>query len=241
MTLSRTAALVLATLSLPLLLGASGCGPVSRDGGAEDSEEQGQGQQPGKEEEEQEEQPQPSQPSCGSELHILGVYETHSDHSYNNHPPGAAAVHVERQGAMVLALSSYEPVHWTVTAEPGAVIEKVIINGYYDQSADVPPGVPVEIYAGPAGSFGTYAYAWPAAEGGSDPPGLVSAIEQAVGLQMTSFHGCYQSTSFVLHDDLDVTAACAEDSGYYLTGHVEDSCGPVDPGDGRRLRRALWQ
>jgi hypothetical protein len=44
---------------------------------------------------------------------------------------------------------------------------------------------------------------------------------------MTSFHGCYQATSFVLHDDLSVTAACAEDAGYFLTGHVETAaCEP---------------
>lgn len=231
MTRTPRAVFFLVAASFSLLLGASGCGPVVVGGGSgEDPDEQGQGQQPGDPGEPGQEPGQgPSAPSCGGELHILGVYETHGDHSgADNHPPGAATVHVARQGSQVLALSSYEPVHWTVTADPGAVIEKVIINGYHAQTADVPAGVPVEIHA-ESGTLGVYGYAWPSSEGGSDTQGLVSALEQLAGRQMTSFHGCYQATSFVLHDDLSVSAACTEDAGYYLTGHVDSSCGPQDP------------
>jgi hypothetical protein len=163
-------------------------------------------------------------PVCGQELHILGVYETHSGHGYGNHPTGAATVHVERKGSSVLALSSYEPVHWTVTAEPGVVLEKVILNGYHDQTADVPEGVPVEIHSGPDKSLGAYGYAWPSSEGGSDTPALVDAFEGEAGRAMTSFHGCYQANTFVLHDDLSVSSSCNVEAGYALTGHVESTC-----------------
>src|SRR5690349_12490728 len=66
-------------------------------------------------------------PVCGDELHIVGVYETHGDHNFDFHPPGAATVHVDRKSSSILVLSSYEPVHWTVTASDGAVLERVIL------------------------------------------------------------------------------------------------------------------
>ena len=162
--------------------------------------------------------------SCDAELHLIGVYETHGNHGGGNHPMGAAKVHVERQGSFILALSSYEPVSWTVTAEPGAIIEKVIINGYHDQKASVPAGVPVEIYSGPGTSLGAYGYAWPSSEGGSDTQGLVKALESLTGRPLSSFHGCYQADSFVLHGDLSGESSCSTQAGYTHTSYVADSC-----------------
>jgi hypothetical protein len=100
--------------------------------------------------------------ACNGELHVVGVYEAHGNHNSENHPNGAASVRIERPGHSILALSSYEPVHWTVTVADGVVLDQVILNGYYAQTADVPAGVPVEV-----NSLGAYAYAWPSASGGS--------------------------------------------------------------------------
>ncbi|UQA62594.1 hypothetical protein [Polyangium aurulentum] len=178
-------------------------------------------------------------PSCGDELHLIGIYESHGNHGYDNHPAGAASVHVERKGSSILALSSYEPVHWTVTAAEGVVLEKVILNGYHDQTADVPAGVEVEVHDGPDGSLGAYAYAWPSSEGGSDTQGLVSTLEGITGRALTSFNGCYQASSFTLHDDLTVDAACATEAGYEVTSYVADISGgdcdddPADPCAGK--------
>jgi hypothetical protein len=174
-----------------------------------------------------------SQPGdvCGNELHLIGVYETHGNHGGGVHPAGAATVHVERKGSSILALSSYEPVHWTVTVADGVVLEKVILNGYHDQTADVPAGVPVEVHAGPDGSLGAYAYAWPAAEGGSDTPALVDALVGITGRALTSFNGCYQASSFTLHDDLSVDAACATEAGYEVTSYASDVAGQDCDGD----------
>lgn len=162
-------------------------------------------------------------PVCGSELHLIGIYESHGNHSGGVHPPGAASVHVERQSSSILVLSSYEPVHWTVTAAEGVTLEKVILNGYHDQTADVPAGVVVETHDGPDGSLGAYAHAWPHAEGGSDTQALVAAVENLTGRALTSFHGCYQATHFTLHDDLQADSTCAVEQGYTQTSHVAES------------------
>jgi hypothetical protein len=163
----------------------------------------------------------PDRVPCGPELHILGVYETNSDHSYMNHPIGTGTVHVDRKGPVVLALSSYEPVDWTVTVGPDTVLKRVILNGYHGQNAVVPAGVPIDTYDGEDGWLGAIGYAWPSAEGGSDTPALVAAIEGVAEQEMTSFHGCYHATSFVLNDNLSVTTDCAVDQGYEVTGYVE--------------------
>lgn len=178
-------------------------------------------------------------PACGDELHLIGVYESHSGHSYDNHPPGAASVHVERKGSSILALSSYEPVHWTVTVADGVKLEKVILNGYHDQTADVPAGVTVEVHDGPDTSLGAYAYAWPSAEGGSDTQALVTALENLTGRALGSFNGCYHASSWTLHDDLSVESNCATDQGYEVTSYVADTIGeecdndPADPCAGK--------
>ena len=131
------------------------------------------------------------------ELHLMGVYETHSNHSGDSHPEGEASVYVTRTTPLVLALSSYEPVHWTVNAAAGARIQRIILNGLYNQRVTAPQDIPVEVHAGSAW-LGSYAYAWPSSSGGSDTPRLVSALEQRTGLSLSSFAGCYQGTSFTL-------------------------------------------
>ena len=73
------------------------------------------------------------------EVHVIGVYETNSNHSFNNHPTGFADVSVKysQSGPMqpiALAPSSYEPNQWRSKIDPGAIIDKIVLNGYYAQS-----------------------------------------------------------------------------------------------------------
>ena len=227
MTSNRRAVLILSAMLAPFATGAnsSGCGDIVI--GGDTPVENPPNDDPPNDE--------PSPVPCGPELHILGVYETNSDHSYMNHPTGTGTVHVDRKGSVVLALSSYEPVDWTVTVGPDTVLERVILNGYHDQTAVVPAGVPVDTYDNPEGWLGAIGYAWPYSEGGSDTPATVAAIENVADREMTSFHGCYHATSFVLNDDLGVTSDCDVDAGYELTGHVNPAtlsgqC-DVDPSD----------
>ena len=113
-------------------------------------------------------------PSGEPELHLLGVYEARSDHRSE----GAVSVNVTRKAPLILALSSYEPIHWTVDAASGSRIQRIILNGYYPQRVTAPAGIPVENHSGSGQWLGAYAYAWPSSSGGSDTPGLVSALEQ---------------------------------------------------------------
>src|SRR5262245_22549369 len=51
-------------------------------------------------------------PRCtpgAAEVHVVGVYETRSDHSFGDHPVGEGSVTIERPGTHVLVLSAYEP------------------------------------------------------------------------------------------------------------------------------------
>ncbi|MFP2928303.1 hypothetical protein ACLESO_24530 [Pyxidicoccus sp. 3LG] len=138
-------------------------------------------------------------PALGSpELHLLGVYESHSNHGGGEHPEGTAIVDVTRKAPLILALSSYEPIHWKVNALPGARIERIILNGFYPQQVTAPEGIPVENRSGYLNWLGAYAYAWPATSGGSNTPHLVSALESLTSRPLSSFAGCYQGTYFKL-------------------------------------------
>jgi hypothetical protein len=96
-----------------------------------------------------------------AELHVVGSYSAgggrHADGI-----TGEATVRVTRPGPSVLVLSNYEPVHWTVVAEEGAVIERVILNGRHAGSATAPDGVPVDgISHESTGTYWPIASYWP--------------------------------------------------------------------------------
>ena len=132
------------------------------------------------------------------ELRILGIYESRSDHSFGSHPTGEATVNVSRQGPTILVLSSYEPTHWTVNVVSGALVERVILNGYYDQTATVPAGVPIENHSPYQRWLGSYGYAWPDNTGGGSTANLIFRAEELTGQCLASFHGCYRATRFGL-------------------------------------------
>ena len=132
------------------------------------------------------------------ELHLIGVYEATSEHGNGNRATGAIEVKVERRNKpIILALSAYEPVNWNVTLEPGAVIEKIIVNGYYNQTVSGVSGVPIQVHTEEAtGNFiGNFIYKWGATPE-SNTPSLVTQLEQMNGTSLTSFQGCYRSTNF---------------------------------------------
>ena len=134
----------------------------------------------------------PSQP----ELHIVSVYEADGGHGG---PPGNITVDIDRPGNVVLVLSSYEPVDWTVREQAGTTIDEVILNGYHTQRL-VSGAASATVLDRSYESSGTYwtacGYAWPSSSGGCDTPGLVSAAELHSGLDLAGFVGCYHGTSF---------------------------------------------
>jgi hypothetical protein len=123
------------------------------------------------------------------ELHFLGVYEASNNHNV----VAPASVHLDRGTNVVLVVSSYEAVHWTVTVENGTTLDKVIVNGYENHEWTVPNGVDVDDYSGPGNYIESSPYEWDAE--GQD---FVAAVEQMTGLEMSSFHGCYRANDFEL-------------------------------------------
>ena len=136
------------------------------------------------------------------ELHLIGVYEANADHKNRNLSKSAIEIKVERRNKpIILALSAYEPVQWNITAEPGVVIEKIIVNGYHNQTVSGVPGIPIEehSYEETGNSLGDFIYnMWGATAESSNPSSLVTKLEQTNRTSLTSFQGCYRGTNFTI-------------------------------------------
>ena len=132
--------------------------------------------------------PNSSQP----ELHVLSAYEPANS---------TIAVHIERTTQMTVLLSSYEPVNWVLTVDPGVTIDKVLVNGYHSQNITLPNGIPYEIrsYDQTGTHFGgSCGYSLPYNGGGCDTNILLQGIQNHTGLGWTSFTGCYTASEFLL-------------------------------------------
>ena len=69
--------------------------------------------------------------NCDYEIHVLGSYESRSDHGFGYHPTGQSDVDITVIGnssrPLILVLSSYEPTLWRLTFPSDVTIHKVII------------------------------------------------------------------------------------------------------------------
>lgn len=157
---------------------------------------------------------------CRGELHFLALYDTTEG---SGEEVRSATVHVERPGSHVLVLSAYEPVRWTVTAQPGATVERVILNGYYDQEAVVAEGVAVESYTYETNQSALFdtAHTWSLAWGLGNPQAPVAIVEAEAQRPLTTFAGCYRASNFTLHEDASVSVDCSEGA---LSYHVNPPC-----------------
>jgi len=154
--------------------------------------------------------------SSDKELHLIGVYEATADHGNGNRAKSALAnpskrleIKVERRNKpMILALSAYEPINWNVTVEPGAVIEKIIVNGYNNQTVSGVSGIPIEkhSYAETGEYIGNFIYKWAAPPESTDTPSLVTKLQEINGTSLTSFQGCYRGTNFSIKGEQPQTA-----------------------------------
>ena len=141
--------------------------------------------------------------SGNKELHLIGVYEANADHGNRNYlSKSAIEIKVERRNKpIILALSAYEPVQWNITAEPGVVIEKIIVNGYHNQTVSGVSGIPIEehSYEETGNSLGDFIYnMWGAMAESSNTSSLVTKLEQRNGTSLTSFQGCYRGRNFTI-------------------------------------------
>jgi len=118
---------------------------------------------------------------------VVGVYESHGQHGGGCNPIGPFTVSVTTPGTHVLVLSAYEPVFWQVTAQNGATIERVIIDGYNEAFWDVPAGTIVEesTYEGSGQYIDGGAYTFGQAST------LIAYAETNTGATFTSYQGGY--------------------------------------------------
>ena len=140
--------------------------------------------------------------SGNKELHLIGVYEANAEHGNPNYlSKSAIEIKVERRNKpIILALSAYEPVQWNITTEPGAVIEKIIVNGYHNQTVSGVSGIPIEehSYEETGDSLGNFIYKWGATAESPNTSSLVAKLEQRNRTSLTSFQGCYRGTNFTI-------------------------------------------
>ena len=74
----------------------------------------------------------PSTVNNDTNVHVIGVYEAGSGHSFNYHPTYISNVCLNVNGSLldkplILVLTTYEPVHWVLHMPEGVVINKVIL------------------------------------------------------------------------------------------------------------------
>ncbi|MEG5059248.1 hypothetical protein QUB60_14970 [Microcoleus sp. A2-C5] len=149
--------------------------------------------------------------SSDKELHLIGVYEANSEHGNGNLSKSALAkptkrieINVEpRNKPIILALSAYEPVNWNINVEPGTVIEKIIVNGYHNQTVSGVSGIPIEehSYEETGDYIGEFIYKWGATTESPNTPSLVTKLEQINRTSLTSFQGCYRGTNFSIKSE----------------------------------------
>ena len=144
---------------------------------------------------------------CGApEVHVIGIYETSSDHTRT----GDAHVTIDRPGSHVLVLSAYEPTNWHVRLAAGATVRAVQLFGFGAQTVDLPGVLP-----GVAVMHGTACgYSYPYNGGGCDTNQLLTLAKTQAGVDITSFHGCYQATDWTLRADGTATSNCNTAAGY---------------------------
>lgn len=133
---------------------------------------------------------------------MIAMYETSGNHSVT----GDASVVIERPGEHILVLSAYVATNWHVRLATGATVRAVELLGYDPQTVDL-GSVPV--------TRGTACgYSYPYNGGGCDTNQLLALAEAQAGVGLTTFHGCYQASSWTLHADGTATSNCNTSAGY---------------------------
>ncbi|HSK05561.1 MAG TPA: hypothetical protein VK932_30145 [Kofleriaceae bacterium] len=164
--------------------------------------------------------PSPTEPpplGCGTpEVHVVGIYETSSNHS----TVGEARVAIERPGRHILVLSAYEATRWKIRLGANTRIREVRLLGYEPQTVDL-PNVPVT--RGPG-----CGYSYPYNGGGCDTDALLAGVKAHTGRDVTTFHGCYQASQWTLHADGTASSNCNTAAGYEVDELIASCDGPGD-------------
>lgn len=127
-------------------------------------------------------------------LRIIGVYHSGG----TDYDPGDCDVALNLDHDIALIVSAYDPVHWNVTNSGTGTITQIIADGYYEPVVTAPDGVPVTIL-GWDDSYWSSAYDFD----DYDAHLLAEYAEAATGLELTSFHGCYEGHQFTVDEGCD--------------------------------------
>lgn len=137
-----------------------------------------------------------------TQTHILGVYETRSDHhGADYHPMGTAYVHVSgsADSPINLVLSSYEPTNWVLDGEGVSSIGTIMINGFHQSTVTGFSANKIIDKTKPGNYFASSAFAWPNDDGGGNTPGLVAGVEAYFKAPISSFTGAYRSNDISIN------------------------------------------
>lgn len=123
------------------------------------------------------------------EVHVVGVYESSAPDTYLR--TGYADVRVTREGVpIVLVLSAFEPTNWRVTASAGVQLERVVLSGVHDQTADVPAGVELV----PTTTTDSCGLFWDSSAQCTEQ--ALASYASLAGAPVTSWAGCYKASAF---------------------------------------------
>lgn len=130
---------------------------------------------------------------ANSQLHVVSIYESRSDHSGpDNHPAGETTVTVRGGHNNVLFLSSYEPTVWKLKTLNHSKIKKVILNGYCEQKVE---GVDQSLVESHTYLQNGKAVSLEFPEDGSwnESRAITAAAEALVGMKAVSTQGAYRA------------------------------------------------
>jgi hypothetical protein len=139
--------------------------------------------------------PTPNSP----EIDVIAINETRAPDRINH-------AHVAYSDAspmqpITLVLSSYSYAQWQFNIDPGAIVDKIVLNGYEQQVISGVGSIPVvdrSDFAHANPTLGAYPSTWPLDPGGGSPQGLLVRVEDLLGARATSFTGCYDCSSFTV-------------------------------------------
>ncbi len=127
------------------------------------------------------------------EVHMLAVREA---------ALGQVDVHIARASVpMVLILSAYEPIQWHIHQDEGVQIEKIVLNGFNQQTVVGTERAPVIDHSDSENYIVKSVYTWNTSYLGylnGLAPDWVYQMEIVAGAPLSTFLGCYQASEFTL-------------------------------------------
>jgi hypothetical protein len=125
-----------------------------------------------------------------AEIKAIGIYQGNRKNPVAGKPRmGSVTVRMKRSAApIVLLLSSYEPVQWTIIAEPGARLSRILLSGYNESVVAGAGSTRIDIVGR------LYAYK----EDSPQYNALNKEIYRLTGLLINQFHGRYEGDEFTV-------------------------------------------